>query len=1081
MPAAFEDTFTGSAGTLITAHPADTLQTYANSSGEPGAAVITSGGRMRPNAANTVTSPRVTTAPGGANQYLEADIWRTGNPGATSEAGVWLRLGNGATQTGYLFRYDYANSRWEIWKAVAGAFTALRMWRDPSPMTADTKKRIRAEAFENRLRLYVDGVLRLSVIDRSVSTTGFFGFRLHGSTVADANGMHIDNAVGDVLSAEQSTNKIIAEDLGHYAPNGTWVFSRTLTLSAADALPVAEIGDRIVLLVYTFHQSVTTITDTKGNVYAITARRASDSSEKWTLVEAEVTTTLVAGDAITVNVGASTAIKVWALRFKNAGPVNRNATFVDGTTSTTYDISASAAPTDQGLLIAGVAGEGSFGTHSPDNATLPSLMEMYDHASYAADTAYMLEEKANGTTVAPRIKGTFSSGTPTRRDALLAFVPEYIGSVPKYEGYALKSNPGSPNPHLSTLPPGVSPGDLMIMEVLAGDKNTNFATPAGWTLMTSRVGGEVSNPSGAKAWYWYKIFAPGDVAPQWSGISSSTSEILIHRFSNVDQSNPIDAFEASGGMDRVDWAGITTTGPNRLLAVMSGFAWKTNTWTPPSGFGEEYDFALSSDDVAQVNALNFNGATDGTALTAWSEGGTTFTLPGPGGAGDITITSGRLWSPGGKRYAHWSQVPPSADYAVEADFENRNNYGSSAAIAIRSVDLDNHYRMEYIMDGSGNGTVKLIKRVAGVDTQLGSTITGLSTGAGNHRVYRLEAYGTRLRVYSNGVVAIEVTDSSFSAAGKAAVQLFGTDNPVLGIQINDLSMRGPGPRPNNAINGSVTMATKIKPTAGATGALATITTGGVWKTSGFLVAINPYVANVAGVTKLKMAGAFDTVIKKVKTGGVFSAKTLKKFPLAAVIPDMLGAATSESFLGAGGDPTISPPAGAVVGETLLMQTLIRGQSPVLTIPGWTLISDLLGGEGRWRQRCYQKTFAGEASWAGDVDVSFTELGVSISRWTPGTDFEVLTSLASTFGTALVLPNCFPDADSIVVACVGDQEGGASAVTQAQMTKKFQLPADSSKHFNALFTEAAIPSGQGTRTFTWAYNNRLGGVMLQAKT
>lgn len=421
----FEDTFTDSSGTLLTAHTADTGQAYSNNTSEPGASVITAEGRLRPNAANTVTSPRVTTALSGPNQFLEADIWRIGVPGGVSEAGVWLRVGSGAAQTGYLFRWNYSADCWEIWSAVAGTFTLLRAWYDPFPMATGAKKRIRAEVFGNRLRLYVDGVLRISLVDRQVTATGFLGLRMHGSTTSDANGIHMDNVSGGVLSVEASTDKLVVENLGLRAPNGTWVTNDSMTLTAPDGQPIADVGDRIALLVYTYHQSLTSVTDSKGNSYAITARRVSTGDEKWTLVEATVLSPLVDGDTISVNMSSATAVKYVAWRLKNAGPASNYATFFDFAPATTYDLSTATPASNRGVVLGAAAKDETGSTHSVDNATRPALLESNENAAYAADNAWVIEERSDAaSSVPPRIKGVFT--VAGRRDAMVVFIPEKV-------------------------------------------------------------------------------------------------------------------------------------------------------------------------------------------------------------------------------------------------------------------------------------------------------------------------------------------------------------------------------------------------------------------------------------------------------------------------------------------------------------------------------------------------------------------------------------------------------------------------------------------------------------------------------
>ena len=107
-------------------------------------------------------------------------------------------------------------------------------------------------------------------------------------------------------------------------------------------------------------------------------------------------------------------------------------------------------------------------------------------------------------------------------------------------------------------------------------------------------------------------------------------------------------------------------------------------------------------------------------------------------------------------------TPPSADYAVQAEYYQYTNPGTVGIAGRMSTSA-----VSYYMAYHAGSTIVLAKMVSG-------TLTIIDTAAkpwvaGNHTL-RLEMVGTALGVYWDGAEAITATDGSITAAGKAGIR-----------------------------------------------------------------------------------------------------------------------------------------------------------------------------------------------------------------------------------------------------------------------------------------------------------------------
>lgn len=196
--------------------------------------------------------------------------------------------------------------------------------------------------------------------------------------------------------------------------------------------------------------------------------------------------------------------------------------------------------------------------------------------------------------------------------------------------------------------------------------------------------------------------------------------------------------------------------------------------------------------------------TEGTELSAYDAVWTKVT----GVTGNAEIASERLRASSTTTPAYYhSGAPASADYAVSADLyfhESGATVGPAAGVIGRcSTSANTHYMGRY----AGNAGWQLFKIVAGTVTQLGVSVPE-AVGAGSTKTCTLDMVGSTIRVLSDGVEKISVTDTAITAAGKAGVRFFNSTTPgdALGFHIAAFSADdgSSGTTYNQAITASAT-------------------------------------------------------------------------------------------------------------------------------------------------------------------------------------------------------------------------------------------------------------------------------------
>lgn len=182
------DTFTGTAGTLLTAHTPEAGGPWTAHPNYPtSTAVLSDANRLRANGStNSIFYAAGVAA--SANYEVLADfryvgLWSSQQVGI---GGRWDTL----TTTGYLVDFYQTDLSFKLNKLVNGVATLLGTY-SVTPTVGQTLA-IKLTMVGSAIKVFIDGVERISVTDSSVSAAGRAVVHLLGTTVNNA-GMHLDN------------------------------------------------------------------------------------------------------------------------------------------------------------------------------------------------------------------------------------------------------------------------------------------------------------------------------------------------------------------------------------------------------------------------------------------------------------------------------------------------------------------------------------------------------------------------------------------------------------------------------------------------------------------------------------------------------------------------------------------------------------------------------------------------------------------------------------------------------------------------------------------------------------------------
>ena len=184
-----EDSFTGTAGTVITGRTGEVGATWAAHANWSALAVLSNALRVRGDGSNNVMYASGT--PSSADYEVQADMYIASHTGA---AGIMGRV-NTSSNSWYWARYN--GTQWDLYRSdvttVAGSSVS-------QTLTVGQTYRLRLAMNGTNIKLYVDDVEKFSVTDSNVTATGKAGLALIGGG-SNSTGYHFDNFTAGSLTA----------------------------------------------------------------------------------------------------------------------------------------------------------------------------------------------------------------------------------------------------------------------------------------------------------------------------------------------------------------------------------------------------------------------------------------------------------------------------------------------------------------------------------------------------------------------------------------------------------------------------------------------------------------------------------------------------------------------------------------------------------------------------------------------------------------------------------------------------------------------------------------------------------------
>lgn len=182
------DTLTNTAGTTLQAHTASDGGTWAKHPVSAVDAIFSDANRIRVSS-NSFAGYTHSGTPANADYDVEATIIQRST--ANAVAGVKGRSDTTA-RTHYMWRYNNATVRWELYILNAGSATLIGSFSET--LTIDQSYTIKLEMRGTTIKGYVDGVERASVTNSTITAAGKAGVWVEGNT-GNTAGLHLDNFV----------------------------------------------------------------------------------------------------------------------------------------------------------------------------------------------------------------------------------------------------------------------------------------------------------------------------------------------------------------------------------------------------------------------------------------------------------------------------------------------------------------------------------------------------------------------------------------------------------------------------------------------------------------------------------------------------------------------------------------------------------------------------------------------------------------------------------------------------------------------------------------------------------------------
>jgi hypothetical protein len=183
------DTFTAADGTALTSHTGELGATWTLHPAYAGGAEIKSNRVWGSTAGgSTITVMMASGAPGSADYDVLCDVYA--QTGITDvEMGGVVGRAHATNDDGYHAFYYSGAGGWRLDKLVGGSRTTLDLF--VAGITQGVTYALKLEMRGSAIKVYVDGVQRISVTDSSITAAGKAGavFREGSATV----GLHLDN------------------------------------------------------------------------------------------------------------------------------------------------------------------------------------------------------------------------------------------------------------------------------------------------------------------------------------------------------------------------------------------------------------------------------------------------------------------------------------------------------------------------------------------------------------------------------------------------------------------------------------------------------------------------------------------------------------------------------------------------------------------------------------------------------------------------------------------------------------------------------------------------------------------------
>jgi hypothetical protein len=233
------DVFTDVAGTTLGGHDANWLliTSYAISCKTNGSAVY-------PTAFGN-SAYRYAATPPAADYSVSLDVVLQSGTGPV--LGGPIGRASSSAATFYHAQYNVSAGAWRLWKSVAGTFTQLGSDVSQS-LTTGTPYRCKLEMIGTAIKLYVDGVQKISVTDSSISAAGYPGLRMGQSagSVGGTTGLQLDNFSADPIAASSTDATIaVTERADTVAITATQTDNYTLNVAASANGGVASASSTI--------------------------------------------------------------------------------------------------------------------------------------------------------------------------------------------------------------------------------------------------------------------------------------------------------------------------------------------------------------------------------------------------------------------------------------------------------------------------------------------------------------------------------------------------------------------------------------------------------------------------------------------------------------------------------------------------------------------------------------------------------------------------------------------------------------------------------------------------------------------